>query len=257
MLDVIFPEYTGQRYYNTHFKYVLNILKDLDCNIKLEPTNGFVVTLNGKKVLFDYSDTHELVKCSIPVFKFHCRQETDNMFCFPPTSFIEWKDYKDFFNIIKYKASGSLSMRQRAYGNATERRERVKNVLISNFSTIETRQMSQREYWLDINDCFLPVFVPGWCNNMIDRGHFQYMALGCCTISPRLPERLPFGHMFVPGIHYIECKDDYSDVVELIKFYECFKETCIEIGNNAKALFIETSTPESIGQWIKEKLTQC
>jgi len=252
--DVVFPKNVGQRYFNTHFQYVLNIFKDLDSKIKEEERDGFVVTINGQSFLFDYADTDIPVVCNIPVFKFHCKYESERVSSFPPVSFLNWADYRDFRNLCQYKAKGSINMRQRFYGNATERRNTARNILINKFPGLNIAQVSQKEFWLEINNCFLPVFVPGWCNNMLDRGQFQYMALGCCTISPRLPECLPFGKKLIPNEHYIQCKDDYSDLIDLIKFYECFRETCIEIGNNAKQLFEITSTPEAIGNWIGDRL---
>jgi hypothetical protein len=254
MLEVVFPKFTGQRYYETHFKYVLNIFKAIDCTIHEEERPYFIVTINGKDVLFDYADHSVPPDVDIPTFKFHAHYETEKVFAFPPVSFLNWKEYVDFSTLIKYNARGPIGARQRIYGNAKLRREFVKQKLLSSFSRVRLGEAPQREYFSEAGDTFVAVFVPGFCNNMLDRGQFQYMALGCCTVSPRLPERLPFGKELIPGEHYIVCRDDYSDLIDIIKFYECCREACIEIGENAKSLFTQTSTPEAIGRWIGEKL---
>lgn len=254
MFKVIFPQLLDQRYYNIHFTYVLNIFKELDCDILFESLDSFVVTINKRSFLMDYADSTEVVKANIPVFKFHCVEETDNVFCFPPVSFYNWKQYELLRSWVKYKAVGALSCRQRVYGNARERRSSLRRLLRGRYPDIRMEQVGQLKYLQEVESTFLAVFCPGWCNNMLDRAQFQYMGLGCCTVSPKLPERLPFGKLLLPGVHYVCCKDDYSDVVDLIEYYRSRAGECIEIGNNAKALFQETAIPRRIGKWIKTKL---
>jgi hypothetical protein len=254
VFDIVFPAFADQKYYNVHFKYVLNIFKHLNCRIEYEKRDGFVITVDGKPFLIDYADTSIPVNCALPVFKFHCHKETPKLFSFPPVSFYNWNEYDQFKNLVKYPASGDISYRQRAYGNAKERRNFVKQVLSGRYANLKTGLIGQKEYWYEINNLFVALFVPGWCNNILDRAQFQYMAFGCCTISPRLPEILPFGRFLIPNEHYVLCKDDYSDITDLIDFYTCCPETCIEIGNNAKTLFEEVATPGGIGKWITSKL---
>jgi hypothetical protein len=254
VFNVIFPELTDQRYYDIHYKYVLNILTELGCNIKYEKRDGFVVTIAKKDILFDYSDSTLPVTCQLPIFKFHCIKETPRLFSFPPVSFYQWNDYAKFSEWIKYKAEGNISFRQRPYGNAKERRSQIRAMLVSKYKNVLINEIGQFEYWFEINNTFLAVFVPGFSNNMLDRGQFQYMAFGCCTISPRLPEILPFGNYLIPNEHYIMCRDDYSDLIDLIEFYSCCKETCLEIGQKAKKLFMNTSTPNQVAKWIESKL---
>ena len=129
------------------------------------------------------------------------------------------------------------------------------NLLKGNLKNVKTKCLpNQIDYWMDINKCLVSVCVPGATNNMLDRGQWQYMAFGCCTISPILPELLPFDKKLIPDVHYIRCKDDYSDLLEKIEWCKQNREKCIEIGRNAKKLFLETSTPEKIVEWVTLKL---
>jgi len=254
VFNVIFPEAVGQRYYDVHFQYMLNMLKEIRCPIKYEKRDGFTVTINRKTFLMDFADTPDVVSSSLPIFKFHCHEETDGVFAFPPISFHNWKQYNLLLSWVKYTANGFISYRQRAYGNAKVRRQTLKRLLKKHFTNLQTEPVSRLKYLQEVSDTFLAVFVPGWSNNMLDRAQFQYMALGCCTISPRLPELLPFGKSLVPDEHYVLCKDDYSDIVDLIRFYEEHKEICMRIGTRAQELFQETATPRRVGEWIKTKL---
>ena len=158
-----------------------------------------------------------------------------------------------------------ISCRQRPYAGALERRIKVQKLLKDSFPNtgyapgqscnVLTDIVDQVRYWREINEIECAVFVPGYCNNIWDRGQAQYMAFGCYTISPSLPEVLPFNRLIIPGVHYAQCKDDYSDLVDLImqKRLNSNQSSYKEIGENAKKLFQETCTPEAIGKWIKSK----
>ena len=277
MFDVMFPQKTDQRYYDIHFLYVLNIFKYLNCRISYEIRPDFIVTINGKDFLFDYWDKADVQESSLPTFKFHCEKETDRVFCFPPVSFYDWDRYYQLEKDIVYDPLQSflISSRQRPYGGALKRRIDVQKVLRSmvddsdrinkehgwvvdekNSMMLLTDIINQEDYWREINDIDIAVFVPGHHNQMIDRGHLQYLAFGCYTISPLLPEILPFNNILVPGVHYAQCKDDYSDLINIImsKHVNSNQTSYKDTGENAKKLFKKTCTPEAIGKWIQSKL---
>ena len=101
--------------------------------------------------------------------------------------------------------------------------------------------------------------MPGYSNNILDRGQFQYMAFGCCTISPKLPEILPFDNKLIDcHDYYIFINDDYSNLLNIITKLEqnhiMSLSIMMDIGYEAKELFKRTSTPEVIGKWIESKL---
>ncbi len=54
------------------------------------------------------------------------------------------------------------------------------------------------------------------------------------------------------GIHYVECKSDYSDLIDKITWCINNKNECIKIGNRAKELMNETSLPLKQVEWIKK-----
>ena len=123
-MEIIFPQYNGQRYWNIHFEYVLNIFKYLKWDIRYEEREDFRVTINGKDFLFDYFDNCDAIpKVDIPVFKFHCKEETSQIYSFPPVSFYNWDEYYQLEKEIKYEPEIGkiISNRQRPYANALER----------------------------------------------------------------------------------------------------------------------------------------
>lgn len=257
MKKVKFPINNGQRYYDIHFKYIENIFKYLDYDIEyyLAKDDELTIILNNKKILFDYWDSDEcryLDRKDIDyIFKFHynySKKYENKVFSFTPISFYDWNNYFELERKIVYQADGYISNRQVPYGGALERRRNVQKLLKANFSNVETKVINQMAFWTDIENILVSVCIPGFCNNMLDRGQLQYMAYGACTISPKLPEVLPFGKCLFPDIHYIQCKDDYSDLVDIIKNLNKYK--CIEIGLNAKQLFLNTSTPKNLETWI-------
>jgi len=259
MFNIIFPENTGQRYYSIHFQYLLDIFQYLGCNISFQHRTDLIVTINRKDFLFDYWDTSEVRKSDLPTFKFHTKiEDLDKVIPFSPVSFYDWSEYYKLERQICYKPKNILiSFRQRPYAGALERRNVVLQLLMnkSDFNVLH-HIIEQEEYWKEINNIGTAVFVPGFCNNMLDRGHMQYMAFGCCTISPNLPEVLPFNKPLIDGEHYIRCADDYSDLIPILERHRMSSDVKIYsyIGNTAKQLFKQTSTPESLGEWIRQHL---
>jgi len=289
LFDIVFPQKAQQRYWDIHFEYVLSIFRYLKCNITYEYRPQFTVTINGKNFLFDYWDTSEPQESDLPTFKFHCLQETDKIFAFPPVSFYNWDRYYQLEKEITYKMLSGfwISMRQRAYGDAIERRNKVRELLEDyvtahekvnkehgwvptdkNTHKILTGIITQEDYWREIETIDLAVFVPGHHNNMLDRAHLQYLAFGCLTLAPNIPECLPFGHKLVgyddlqtlvpqtTPCHYLRCRDDYSNLLTILtwKSIHSFQHPFVEMGMNAKQLFKDTCTPEAIGRWILEKI---
>jgi hypothetical protein len=85
---------------------------------------------------------------------------------------------------------------------------------------------------------------------MIDRGHYEQMALGVCVIAPPISTRLPYNKMLVPGEHFLQCKPDYSDLVEIIEWCRDNRSECRDIGENVYLLFKEHCRPKGYWSWI-------
>lgn len=267
MLKILFPLNTGQRYYKIHYQYVLDIFKYDECDIlfnKIDPINdtAFICFINDKEVVFDFSDSGQSIAASMHhCFKFHYRQEhkiINNFYPFVPVSFY-YKDWDEIDNLgIVYTCnSNKILFNQRSYGNAIERRDMVRTKLIdAHGDSVDTFITDQLTYWNKINNCLCAVFVPGFCNNMIDRAQLQFMRLGCCTISPKLPEILPGIGQLIPWLHYIQCADDYSDLLYAAEFVKSNRDKARFIGRHAKE-FLETKIhPKYLVEWIKKNITR-
>lgn len=256
MFKIIFPEFKNQRYWNLHFEYVLNIFKRLECEIEYRDRGqDFIVTINGEDFFFDHADYSSIegANLGLRTFKFHVYSESANVIPFSPVSFNDWDKYYNLSDGLEYNGVGYITSRQRPYAGALQRRTDVQKLLKKHFS-VQTGVIEQESYWREVPRILTSVFVPGYCNNMLDRGQFQYMAFGCATISPRLPERLPFNRTLDPGVHYVVCRDDYSDLIDIINGAMREKDYLIQIGRNAKKLFGETSEPAKLGEWIAQNL---
>jgi hypothetical protein len=257
---VIFPAKTTQRYWDIHYKYVHDILKGVGPvelrTITSDTPGGFKVCIEGKWCVFDFGDSGNHVnKHEFPVFKFHYRKEhekLDGVYPFLPVCFYNWK-HLDL--PITYRATGDRVLNcQRPYANALQRRKKLRTIL-KQYNVDWRVKIPQVDYWKKINDCLVSVFVPGQNNNMLDRAHTQFLAFGCCTISPNLPEILPYNNSLIPDTHYIKCADDYSDLTAKIDWCKEHRDKCLEIGNNAKLLFRKNLTQPKLIEWIKQNIS--
>jgi len=259
--NIKFPTNSRQRYYNTHYRYVLEMFRHLNYQISFfryedKDKCVFPTYLNGKKVWFDFADS---AKLTLPndyndekIFKFH-NQDNLRSLSFSPISFYNWNEYYNLLKDINYNpVNDVVSNRQRAYGNATQRRNLVNRMLNKSFKTVGNNLL-QLDFWKDINNISLSVCIPGQRIDILDRGQLQYMAFGCCTISTKLNISL-INDKLVPNIHYIQCKDDFSDLVPIIKSLFSKKEHMKEIGNNCKKLFENNFTPKVTELWIMNNI---
>lgn len=283
-MKITFPKYNESfnttngiqyhRYYNIHFKYVLNLLTEAGCNIEMVESSEFEnfsktcfeMKIDGKLIAIDFSD-HLTISIPVPklskyaaVFKFHYKADMhgkfSNIYPFSPVSFQKWVNYKGLLNQVKYKADGLVLCKQVPGGAAIERRQKVQEMLEKRYgNTFDKKIENEIQFYLKINQALVSVFVPGVRNDMLDRGQFQYMAFGCCTISPKLVEVLSGNKPLMPGVHYVECKPDYSDLISKIEWVRQNPISAIEIGQNAKRLFEETSLPECQVEWLSNVLS--
>ena len=274
-MKVVFPKKAGglprqsmfERYYRVYYGYILSTLKHINASIRLGPESSvgdgqFVINIDGNPAVFDYSDHLKLAPQSEKYphyFKFHYSQGVHevnkNVYPFSPISFYDWNRYFSLKNEITYTCnSNRILNRQKPHGNATQRRRQVQATLKKYYSNeVATQPIDQVDFWKEVNNCLVSVCVPGSRNNMLDRGQLQYMAFGACTISPKIITLLPGFTPLVPGQHYIQCRDDYADLTEKIAWCKTHRKECIEIGNNAQTLFLATSTPQRLWEWV----TQC
>ncbi len=260
------PKYTGQRYYDTHYKFVIELLKAAGIEVKLyrdkRKGRGFVMHYRDRSILIDFGD-HLIVaddysKYDVQ-FRFHYsykrHKELKNTFPLTPISFYDWTEYFKLEKMLKYNASGMILSNQRPGAAALKRRKLVQYRLIDWFGgQIDTSFTNKKAFWKKVNKCLVSVCVPGARNDILDRGQFQYMAFGACTISPQLDIVLPYWKELKPGVHYIACRDDYSDLLSVIEQCINDRDACIRIGTQAKKLFKDYCTPAKIVEWMNKCL---
>jgi len=234
------------------------------------PDKGNILSVeyNGKQVIFEFSDFPTLGRewmepfSHLPIFKFHYDEEMykDMPNVFPigpcmvlPSGLDGFERYFKLRDVFNYSPRNNIiSNRQEPRRLALERRTHVQNVLRANYGKqVDTNwKGTQWDFWTSNKDCLASVCVPGACNNMLDRGHYELLGLGVCTISPYIPTALPWGKILVPNLHYIMCEDDYSDLVNIIEWCRNDRATCSSIGKSAKDLFNSCATPEKYWEWI-------
>ncbi|PHN02213.1 hypothetical protein CRP01_33300 [Flavilitoribacter nigricans DSM 23189 = NBRC 102662] len=253
-----------ERYYRVYYGYVLDSLRYLKAGVKFGPDSSigdakFVIRIANTEIVIDYSDHLTLAPQfeKYPwYFKFHYsegyHEAHDNLFPFSPVSFYDWQQYHYLRQQIKYTANGEMILsRQYPHGNALHRRKQVQHLLKDRYGALAaTERIEQVQFWKEISNSLVSVCVPGARNNILDRGHLQYLAFGACTISPKIITMLPGFRKLIPDVHYIQCSDDYSDLPEKIAHCRKDRKRCVEIGRNAQQLFLETSTPPELWKWV-------
>jgi hypothetical protein len=259
-----FPLKTNQRYYEVHYKYVLNVLtKGFD--VKFEKGLDiddlrFKCIIDEKEVVFDFADSSsdirlDLAEKSKAYFKFHLKKEDykNNVYPFPSVSFYDWVEFQRLSGSINYTCNSEVVLNnQRAWGGATLRRTMVKNILSplkADFSMTD-----QKTFWNKFNNCLTYVHVPGQNNNMCDRATLQAFGLGAAIITTEFNECLPFGLEFIPNIDYVCVKNDWSDLIQKIDWVKGNKDKAIQMGLNAKNKFMQSCIPEKINEWVRLKL---
>jgi hypothetical protein len=161
------------------------------------------------------------------------------------------KDYLLVREKFKYIPGQIILSKQLPYGAALERRTAVQNLLKKSFKQVDTNaRVNQEEFWWSAETCLLSVCVPGATNNMVDRGQMELIGLGVCTISPTLTTEFAYNKMLIPNKHYIRCKDDYSDLIDIINNLIDNPTLCTEIGANARQFYDTVYTPEQYMNWI-------
>jgi len=244
-------------YYKLHIIYVIKFFEYLGYDIHhsdyiSKDEVRFIAYTNDEKCVFDFSDyTEALEKINTTYYKFHPSEQTlkehPTIRPFPPISFYSWEEYYTLADEIKYTCNTDriLNM-QRPHTQNYKRRVFVQKMLRDKYGeNAITHLTNVTEFWDQINSCLVSVCVPGARNDIIDRGHLQYLALGCCTISPEIIDVFPGNVKLLPGVHYLACNSDYSDLLDIIEYCKCNRQRCMRIGLAARHFFSSHCTPEA------------
>jgi hypothetical protein len=270
---VSFPERSkdssAHRYYDSHFRFILRIFQANGCKVEYYlPTRADLsdcrvcrVGFAGIQIAFDVSDhlddvEERLLVGADVVFKFHyCASihgERSNAFPFSPVSFFDWSEYYSLSRALRYTATGPVLNNQRPHTQNWLRRNAVQSVLRQRYGTgVDVSITDQLTFWNKISHSLVSVCVPGARVDILDRGQLQYMAFGGCTVSPKLRIDLPFGRQLIANTHYLECANDWSNLVERVEYAREHPELCLMIGANAKRLFQDSLTEKALFRWIQ------
>ncbi len=278
--QINFPsEYLDHKYRLIHFNFFVQYAILAKIKIELvESTDEIFVAddrlvfsclVNGKQVIFDYADhsarNWKALYPDIPYFKFQKTSSSvlDAIPLGPPIVGLKnvdiqgatMREYQHIRNNFNYVPGDAILNKQFPNGAAVDRRNNVHALLLNNFDNIDIdAKTDQSDFWRQHENCLVSVCVPGATNNMVDRGQMELMGLGVCTISPRLDTIFTYNKLLEPDIDYIQCKDDYSDLVEKIEYLQVNKDVCKKIGDNAQLFFNNHYAPENYWQWILENI---
>lgn len=263
--SITVPRNDNQRYYNSHYLFFFEMAKAVGVNLQyyddLRDGGGFGIKIHDKHILIDYSD-HVILPPDLSefdiTFKYHYSKKYHSgilgLYPLTPISFYDWDLYRKLREKIIYLCNNDIVLNNQKPGaTAKERRLAVQAMLCRTYGRkVDIEITSKRIFWNKINRCLISVCVPGARGDILDRGQWQYMALGACTISPRIDITLPFWKKLESGVHYIECNPDFSNLIDRIEWSKANREECIKVGKNAQRLFLDTSTPKKIWKWINE-----
>ena len=292
MVDNIlkFPKiYKTLRYGGLYYQFFLSYVENVE-NLKIELIedtdevfshsindvnqwgNGFSCTLNDKQFIVDIKDCHLIDYTEhfpgIPYFKYQKSEKsnTQTLPLGPPmcatlgNGSVTKQNMTDYFNLRKsfvYNPEGMILCKQRKLSYKKFcRRPEIQRTISQNFSNYDVsfQKDSSLNFWKKHKGCSASVCVPGYRDTILDRGQLELIGLGVCTISPELDTILCYNQKLIPDVHYIKCKDDYSDLVDKIKMLQSDKKLCKKIGDNARDFFDTYMVPHKYLEWVKKCL---
>ena len=228
----------------------------------------YSIVVDNKQLIIDFSD---LMKEGVQVFdpslpyvkhKYYdireCRR-IPNLYPIGSEMDIHAVSYQEFSDLCEqrlYTAQGDIVCSNQDASNTRNggRRAGVQALLRKWYGTNADTTFvhrNQKDFWKKVLNCFVSVVIPGACNSCIDRGHTEQFALGIAVVSPPLKTPFPFDILPQPGIHYVQCKDDFSDLRQVIHWCYTNKDECVRIGRNAADLYRACYAPKQYFAWIE------
>jgi hypothetical protein len=272
---------TNHKYNLIHFQFFLQYAKIAGVTVEMVDTDDrvfipgehlvFSCTVNDQQIIVDYADHStrdwQSFYPGIPYFKFQTTAANHSTVIplGPPMVGLKKKgvkgatirQYAQTRKQFQYNPARAILSKQIPNGAAVDRRKLVQDMLVTNFSNVDiSTNDDQVDFWFKHQTCLAAVCVPGATNNMVDRGQMELMGLGVCTISPELKTLFPGRQLLTPGVHYIKCADDYSDLISIIKQLEKNPQHCFDIGIYAARFYTKNYTPKKYWNWILENLAE-
>jgi len=282
--QILFPIKTSiirNNEYDHHYKFIYKYAKLNNINITtVSQSNNnkvfcnklfFSILIDNEQTIIDYSDHTKLsgnkYVTKVPYFKFHYSEKIHENHkgvypIGPMLDIIDYNNYNYFFNYIKQnnyfpEKNDMILNLQRPRYRAFVRRSEVQHMLKRKYrnmvkTVLDFKEDDQKYFWHQHKCCLLAVSVPGARNNMLDRGHLEEFLMGVAVISPKIITMLPNNTKLIPNVHYIECKNNYSNLINIIEYYKKNKKKLKEIGNNAKKILWNCYNPKNYWKWIEK-----
>lgn len=275
-----FPaSYSTHRYNRIHFSFFLQMATVAGVRIRMIADDDSVFVsddalvwgcrINDRPVIVDYSD-HDYRDWvdrwpDRPYFKFQrsVNSTPASIPLGPPmiggkrrgVRITDLRTYLDLRRHWQYRPGTLVANKQLPNGAAVARRQLVQALLQTNFPDVDVAaDDDQVDFWRRHEHCLAAICVPGATNNMIDRGHMELLGLGVCTISPELRTQLPFGRVLEPNRHYLQCRDDYTDLVDIVRDLQKNTRRAEVVASAARSFWDQTYTPRVYWKWILQSL---
>ena len=272
-------DYVNHKYNRIHFSFFLQTARMAKISLNMVPADATVFVpddaliwscrIDGQQVIFDYSDHYYRDWRSrwpdLPYFKFQKTSgSAQDVWPLGPPMVggkrrgVEISTLQRYYTIrrqFRFDPKDLITCKQQPNGAATERRNQVHSMLRKEFQNIDVNSNSHQEtFWRVHESCLASVCVPGANNNMVDRGHMELLGLGVCTVSPRLDTLFPGHRVLEPGVHYLQCADDYSDLCSILRDLTANPQQAKQVGLNARKFFDKTYIPVHYWAWIMSQL---
>ena len=242
-----------------------------DTSLKAPCLGAFEFRSNGKLAVYDYSDyllVHGVNRDYKHWFRFHHSMAYiphENLHSFPPISFLDWQQYADLSEKLRYHAVGHQILHSQSYEflkgskkrrdiEAYERRDFGRRSLLRGFGDrVLCDRLPQARFWEIATRCLVSVHIPGSFRFSLDRGQNQMLGLGICTISPMIITNC-LDDRIEPWVHYVPVRDDLSDIVRQVRWCEDHRDECRRIGDNAREFFRARCIPSAVRDYIRSKM---
>jgi hypothetical protein len=259
---------------NSHVTWPLITLKDLpeievvtDPSLQLVGWSGVPLLVDGVRAVIDvsnYLDTLHLASGHAHWFRYEfvpALAAFPEFAHFTKMSFVDWGLFRRLRAEVEYRPERSRTVLyiqsdgpERGPLGPYPRRSAVRRLLAEAFPhNLYTTWHSPEVYFRLAGACNCSVHVPGSWNNILDRAQWQMMGLGVCTISPTLHTTI-LGDQLVPGLHYLACRDDYSDLIHVVKGCLSDPGLAAAVGAAAAEFFVARGTPRPIWEYVKRRI---
>lgn len=131
------------------------------------------------------------------------------------------------------------------------RRKRMLQVLEAAFGNrLDHKLLPSMEYLDALDNGLVHVHTGGAAAGHIDRSTLQIMARGRCLIQPVLAGYIG-GEIPEPFYHYVPCRHDLTDLVSRVRWCQDNQDKALEIGRNARELFMRNCAPLAVWQRVQ------